>query len=127
MIPGEKEDKFSIRIHVVWVESWRMPVHGTAVPCMDPGPLEQQRLIPHRSPPVRPGVTSPKVTCLTPNCAAAPCKEHQAVSQPGAVGCRHRAPCSWRQEVGSLCCDKFSLSLLNGTVQRGQNRNQGGD
>lgn len=51
------------------LEAWRMPVHGTAAPHLDPGPLQQQKLelTPHRSPLIRPGVTYPESDTMTPN------------------------------------------------------------
>lgn len=71
-----------------------MPVHGTAVPRVDPGPLQQQRPIPRRSPSIRPAVTYPERDVFDTklsNCAGAPCKGQGAASQPGAVGCRHQS------------------------------------
>lgn len=73
-----------------------MPVYGTTVPHMDPGPLQEQRpeLIHCRSPPIRPGVTYPESDMFDTklsNCAGAPCRGHWAASQPGAVGHRHQS------------------------------------
>lgn len=73
-----------------------MLVHGTAVPCVDPGPLQQKRPepLPCRSPPIRAGVTYPESDIFDtklPNCAGAPCKGRRAAAQPGAVGCRHQS------------------------------------
>lgn len=80
-----------------------MPVRGTAVPCVDPGPLQQQRPepIPCRSPPIRPGVTYPESDMFDTklsNCAGAPRKGHRAASQPRAV--RHRRQSNLLLEAG---------------------------
>ena len=76
------------------LESWRVAGRGTAVPCVEPGPLQQQKreAIPRSSPPIRPGVTyseSDMFDTKLSTCAGAPHEGHQAVFQPGAVGCRH--------------------------------------